>query len=595
MRFRPQNRAVLDIASPIAAPAGAASLRGFEPLQPAELIVLRAAASGEIAKVGYRRPRATTPDVGLRAEFLAFLACGGGDGAPVTGRQLQIIGARVVGRLDLSAATLPLSLWLFRCSFAAAPSFDGAQVRGSLTFADCELPGLRAEACKIDGDLALSAGCSIDGEIELAHAQVGLGLNCERLRLCGNGGAGAAARPLRRRLNADALRIGGDVNLQGGVEAVGELRFIAAQIGGDLRAGGARVTADIDANGGRGVALNLDRARIGGSVALDSGFSAAGTVRLQQARIGGDLDCSDADLDAVGDASWGEDGSALRLDHARIGGALILRRLQGPLQAASLAGARVDTLADDAGSWGQDHVLDGFAYARFGSGAPTDAATRLDWLERQHAAHLDLDYRPGPWRHAIGVLRRSGCADDADEVAIGRERQLRRAGRIGHGAPPALRWLARLAHDAYGACAGYGHRPLRLLAGAAIVWALCAGAYWAAAARGAFAPDATWSVADPRLAACRPDCARLPVGVPAFQPFIYSLDVLLPFAELRQQRHWVPAREALVPELEAWTGVPLLQWLVWFEAACGWTIVLTWLAGLFGLTQRDRGLEFGSA
>ena len=591
----PRIGAVPDTFAPLLVPPGPASLQGFEPLQPAEWIVLRAAARGEIAKVGYRRPRATTPDVRLRAEFLAFLACGGGEGAPVVGRRLQIMGARVVGRLDLSAATLPLSLWLYRCSFSAAPAFDGAQIGGSLTFADCELPGLRAEACRIEGDLALSAGCSIDGEIELAHAQVGRDLNCARLRLCGQGGAEAAARPLRRRLNADAMRIGGDVNLRGGVEAVGELRFVAAQIGGDLRAGGARLTADIDAIGTRGVALNLDRARIGGSVALDAGFSAAGTVRLRQAQIGGDLDCSDADLDAVGDASWGENGSSLRLDQARIGGALILRRLQGPLQGASLAGARVDTLADDAGSWGRDHVLDGFAYTSFGPGAPTDAPTRLDWLERQHADHVDLDYRPGPWRQAIGVLRRSGSAAAADGLAIGRERQLRRIGRIGLGAPPALRWLARLGHDAYGGCAGYGHRPLRLLGAAAIVWVLCAGAYWAAAANGAFAPDAAWSQADPRLAACRPDCARLPAGVPAFQPFVYSLDVLLPLAELRQQRHWVPARAALVPELEAWTGVPLLQWLVWLEAACGWAIVLTWLAGLFGLTNRDRALGLDSA
>lgn len=559
-------------------------MHDFEPLLLAELIVLRAAASGAIAKVGYRRPRSPTPDVRLRAEFLAFLARGGGEGAPVAARHLQIMGACVVGRLDLAGAILPMSVWLYRCTFGAVPLLDSARVLGSLSFSDCALPGLHAEGCRVDGDLALSAGCSIDGEIRIARAVVGRDLDCERLRMRG---ASQTVRSLRRMFVADAVQVGGDVNLQGGVEAVGEVRFVGAQIGGNLRAATARMTADIDEAGARGVALNLDRVRVGGSVALNAGFSAAGTVRLQQARIRGDLDCSGADLDVVGDASWGENGSALRLDRARIGGALILRGLQGPLQGASLEDARVGTLLDDAGSWGQHHVLDGFAYKRFGADAPTDAPTRLGWLARQDTAHLELDYRPDPWRRAIRVLRRMGRGHNASELAIGRERHLRRIGQVGLGAPPALRWLARLGHDAYGVFAGYGHRPLRLLATGAIVWLLCGSAYWAAAERGGFTPGA-WAARDARLAACRTDCAGLPTGVPAFQAFVYSLDVLLPLADLRQERHWAPARHTLLPDAEPWLGAPLLQWLIWFEAACGWALVLTALAGLFGLADRDR-------
>jgi hypothetical protein len=556
----------------------------FEPLWLAELIVLRAAASGDIAKVGLRRPRSPSPDVRLRGEFLAFLARGGGIGAPVAGRRLQIVGACIVGRLDLAGATSPMSLWFFRCTFGAPPRLEGAHVLGSLTFSDCALPGVRAEGCRVDGDLALSAGCSVNGEILLARGVVGRDLDCERLRVRDASGPVAPSR--RRMLVADGMRIGGDVNLSGGVEAVGEVRFVGARIDGDLRAGTARMTADIDESGARGVALNLDRARIAGSVSLDAGFSAAGTVRLRQARILGDLDCSGADFDAVGDASWGGSGSALQLDRARVGGALILRRLHGPLQAASLADARVGSLVDDAGSWGQHHVLDGFAYSRFGPDAPTDAPTRLDWLERQDSAVLD--HRPDPWRRVIRVLRRMGRDDSAAEFAIGRERHLRRIGRIGLGVPPALRWLARLAHDAWGALAGYGHRPLRLLGAAAIVWMLFGGIYWAAAERGGFVPGPAWTAADPRMAACRPHCAGLPPGMPAFQAFAYSLDALLPLADLRQEHHWIPARRALLPQTEPWTGAPALQWLIWLESVGGWALGLTAIAALFGLGDRDR-------
>jgi hypothetical protein len=119
-----------------APPPAGAELHDFEPLLPAERIVLRAAAAGDIAKIGYRRPHAPAPDQTVRAEWLACLARSGGAGAPAA-RQLQIMGAWVSGRVDLAGASLPLSLWLFRCGFALAPLFDGAHVRGSLSFADC--------------------------------------------------------------------------------------------------------------------------------------------------------------------------------------------------------------------------------------------------------------------------------------------------------------------------------------------------------------------------------------------------------------------------------------------------------------------------
>lgn len=575
---------VTDAARGPAAPPRRA-LCDFEPLLPAEQIVLRATAAGDIAKVGYRRPHAPAPDVRLRAGFLDFLARGGGEGTRIHGRRLQIVGAFIVGRVDLACTRVPMSLWLYRCAFASAPLLDGARVAGSVTFADCAMPGLQAQACRIDGELALNAGCHIDGDLLLMHARVGRDLNCERMHLRGGGQAGP---PLRRRLDADSARIGGDVVLTDGFEAVGEVRFMAARIGGDFRAGSARLAADLDESGARGVALDLDRARVAGSVRLDAGFSAAGQVRLQRARIDGDLDCSGAAFDAAGDASWGENSAALLLDRARIGGSLNLRQLQGPLQGASLADARAGALLDDASTWGQHHVLDGFTYTRLATGAPTDAPMRLDWLERQLAAHLGADFRPDPWRRLIQVLHHMGRGPSARDVAIGRERHLRRAGLIGLGAPPALRWLARLGHDVFGVFAGYGHRPLRLVASAAVVWLLCGGLYWNAAERGAFAPSAALVLAEPRLAKCRPACTQLPLTVTPFQPFLYSLDVLVPLIDLRQERHWAPARDALASDAEAWIGVPPLLLLIWTEALCGWIASVALLFSLARRAHRER-------
>ena len=95
---------------------------------------------------------------------------------------------------------------------------------------------------------------------------------------------------------------------------------------------------------------------------------------------------------------------------------------------------------------------------------------RVDWLARQFSGALDSAPLPDPWRRLIKVLRRMGRDASAGDVAIGRERHLRRAGAIGRDAPAPLRWLTRLGHDVFGMLAGYGHRPLRLLAITLALW-----------------------------------------------------------------------------------------------------------------------------
>lgn len=565
------------------------SLDDFQPLRRAERILLRACTHGDIAKVGLRRPVAATVDVTVRASLLAFLARGGGPDVHVRARRIEMLGAWVEGRLDLGDARIAMSLWFYRCVFDTTPMFDGANVAGGIAFPDCSLPGLMAEGCRVSLDLALNAGCSIAGEVRLKRAEIAGDLHCARLKL--QTGDGVAAK---RPFIADAARIDGDVSLSEGFESVGEVRFVGAQIGGDFRAGHARVTGHLDNGGARSAALVLDRITVQGSVHLDAGFAAAGRVCLRRAQIGGDLDCTAAAFDMVGDAAWGG-GVALVLDRARIGGTLFLRRLPGPLLGASLADTRVKVLADDASAWGERIVLDGFAYSRFGEGAPVDAPFRLAWLARQEPAHLAHDFRNHPWRRLIAVLRNTGHAGGATQVAMQRETLLRRIGRIGENAPQAWRWLPRLAHRLFGLLAGYGHRPQRLAAWAAAVWLACAAVFWIAAREGVMAPADPAVYADPRHADCRTrsanwtDCAALAKEHPRFQALAYSLDLLLPFGNLRQRAVWHPvvtAPRGAAPWEFGWDdGV---RALAWFETLFGWIAALTLVASLAGWTDRDR-------
>lgn len=566
------------------------TLADFEPLRRAERILLRACTHGDIARIGLRRPVAGTVDVTVRASLLAFLARGGGPGVQVGARRIEMLGAWIEGRLDLGDAQIAMTLWFYRCVFDHTPLLDGARVSGSVGFPDCRLPGLMAEGCSVRDDLSLNAGCSVDGEVRLKRAEIGGDLHCARMKLQ-TGERAIASRPLV----ADGIRVRGDVTLSEGFEAVGELRFVGARIGGDFRAGRARVTGHVDGEGARSAALVLDRAEIGGSVLLDAGFAAAGRVCLRRAVVGGDLDCTAAAFDRVGDAAW-DKGVALVLDRAHIGGTLSLRRLQGPLAGASLADAKVKVLADDGSSWGERLVLDGFAYSRFAEGAPVDAAFRLAWLLRQAPAHLGpRDFRAHPWRRLIAVLRKMGHEAGAAQVAIQREHLLRRVGRIGAAAPAGWRWMPRAAHRLFGWFAGFGHRPQRLAGWAIGVWLASAALFWAAAEQGAIAPADPRVWADARFAACRaPDarwthCAALPREHPAFEPLAYSLDRLLPLAPLDQARAWQPV--ALRPG----TGTVFpIGWgegaraLGWLETLFGWFAVLIAIASLAGWTDRDR-------
>lgn len=531
-------------------PAGlAASLADLEPLRRAERQLLQALARDDIARVGLRRPVERNEDVAVRGALIARLVTG------VPGlRRLQLLGAWIEGPLDLGDLKVGASLWFYRCVFEVAPRLDGARLAGSASFGDCLLPGLRAQRCRIAEDLAIHAACSVASELRLEGARIGGDLRLSRSVLHDE-----HDRSARRPLVADRAHIGGDLRLDEGFEAHGELRLVAARIGGDLVATRARLYGPVDATGVRRDALVLDRATVGGQVRFDDGFAAAGRVCLRRAEIGGDLDCRGAGFDRVGDASWG-DGAALVLDRARVHGALVLSGLQGPLAGASFAGTRVGTLIDDHSSWGERLVLDGFVYSRFGDGAPLDAPFRLAWLERQPGAHLAEDFRAHPWRRLIAVLARMGERHSAGEVALRRERRLRRIGRVGRSFPRLLRWLAQGAHALYGAALGYGWRPQRLAAWLLAVWLGCAAVYGAAEQQG-----------------LRPQAGQHE----RFSALAHSADRLLPLVDREPAPRWsVPP--GAPPELGDWAEG--MRWLGRIETLLGWGALL----GL-GLSWASRG------
>lgn len=540
--------------------SASAALAPFWPLRRAERVLVQAWAGGALAKVALRRPEGPAPDHAIRAPLLAWMLRGG---LPVRCRRLQVVGAYVEGRLDLGDIAFDGHLWFYRCHFDAPLVLEGARISGSVTLAACRLVALQADACRIGADLVLAAGTTVLHDVRLARAHIGGRLDASRLDLTGSGTPDAA----RRAFVADAVHTGGDVLLRDGFQAVGEVSLVAAEVAGDLRAGGLFNGAPLG-DGGRAAALVLDRAQVQGSLVFEPSFGAAGAVHLRRARIGGDLDATGASFDWLGDAlwqrGWGQqaDGTpqaaaTLVLDRSRIEGTLVLRGLRAPLVAASFAGTRAGSLADDDTTWGEHLWLDGFHYSRLDEDAPMDTRFRLDWMRRQRPAHLERQFRAQPWRRLIRVLRRQGRTRAAARIAVQRERWLRRTGQVGQGLRPVWRPLARTAHAAWGALAGYGHRPWRLAGWLGLAWLLCAGIYGAGAA---------WGALDPARAAA------------GFDPLAHSLDRLLPLLRLDERPAWA-AGTAL--------GAAM-RWCGHLEAVCGTALALLALVAATGWADRDR-------
>ncbi len=591
-------------------PAGR-TLAEFQPLKPGETKLLEACRTGDDATLDEKRPEQATESNTVRAGFVRFLALGGDESAPIHEHGVFLRGAWIEGVLDLRGAGVPSDLRLINCIFSFPLQLISAHIRGSLALSGSQIPGLTADGLVCDGDVFLKEGFSATGKVRLLGAQIGGNLECNGAKL--NGKDGVA-------LVADRAVIKGSVFLNKDFKdfsATGMVSLLGAQIGGDLVCDGAKL------DGKDGNALAADGAVIEGCVFLNKGFSATGMVRLLGAQIGGNLACDGAKLD-------GKDGVALVADGMVVTGSFFFRDLKPPVHGVSLSHAQVGQLIDDKNSWGGQLVLDGFVYGSIAGGAPTDAATRLKWLDKQSEQQRgasrshNAEFCPQPWRQLQNVLREMGHVEDARQVAITFEDRLRGAGLIGQTSAhwwSYRAWFVRPVkngfHYLFGKLIGYGYRPLLLVRWMLGVWLVCGMFFWYAALQGVFAPSNPLVFQHPDYAACvsgssvakaelakpayaKPPpvqgagnwylCDKLPEEYTGFSPLAYSLDVILPLVDLHQEHDWSTListphanwyEELMRLDLNRFT-----RFVIWLEILFGWVASLLLVAVVSGLTKR---------
>lgn len=595
------------------------SLSDFPNLTTAEKELLAACREGRTADFGGQRPEKPTDANTIRPGFIRFLLLGGDDENPVHENGVQVrgawIGADDRNDLDLEYCVTRHPLRLLDCKLQgtiilrrASLAFvdlrgsafrgiagDGlnctsdlhlrkVNCEGEARLLDAEIGGvldcdggqfinsdgkaLNCDRAKIAGSVFLSGGFKADGITRLLNAEIGGSLNCRGSQF--NGKAGNA-------LQCDSVKVAGDMNLSADFRAIGETRLLGAEIGGDLVCSGGQFI------NGDGHALSFDSAKVAGDVFLDDGFKAAGAIRLLNAEIGGSLNCRGGQFSNMG-------GDALGCSRARIHGGLFWRNVKSCDGVVDFSAMHVGSFLDDKNPRGDDYILDGFTYSRFGGGAPTTAEYRVKWLKRQTSAHLNEDFRPQPWEQVVKVLREMGHDSDAREVAIEKQKALRAANKVG-GFP------YRQLHRLYGLLAGYGYRPINTVIALVSVWLLCTLAFLQAAHWGLIGPTSPFVTANREISEVCGNaqgrretswtrCSALPQEYTTFNPWLYSADLILPLVDLQQDADWAPIVMKDNGVTTLWAGA-ITRWLMWLEILFGWAMNLLLVAVLGNLVKKD--------
>ena len=272
-------------------------------------------------------------------------------------RRLNLRGTRLAG-LNASLARVEATVVMHRARVDGRVRLDHAVIGGELLITEAALnnPGdvaLRAERIRVGGDLMLW-GTTIEGRAVLRDAKVDGVMSLERARLREAGDDAV--------LDAARLQVGSDL-LADDLHAEGMIRFSGSQTQGLLRLANAKLS-----NPG-GITLQAYQVKVGADLQCYEGFDSDGLVRITGARIEGHARFDAATL-------RGDGTTALDARYADIGGAARLREVRAA-GAVRFGSARVANDVDFRGAVVVGSVADlrlGAVFGGAGAGAGASAA-----------------------------------------------------------------------------------------------------------------------------------------------------------------------------------------------------------------------------
>ena len=450
----------------------------------------------------------SAPVVGLIDSSVLALSL---DGATIKGSvfldklkstgQIRLIGVEIDGPLSLRGAELT------HTGDEAALSLDGARLRGGVFLDQLKSTGqIRMIGAEIDGPLAFSRA-------ELTHT-----------------GDRAA-------LQLDRATIRGGVFLDQ-LKSTGQIRMLGTEIGAQLILSGAELT-----HTGDEAALQLDRATIRGGVFLDQ-LKSTGQIRMIGGRIGGTLTLKGAELTHTGP------GPMVVIRATRVSELLLPR---APIS-IDLGSSVCERIGADPRLLSEGSVVDRFTYDMEVDGG-------RDQLEQWLLRLVALNAGSSAYRQLAQVYREHGLIAYAQTAMISMHRSQRRhlSGR---------QWLRKLQSWLTDVLTGYWYRPARAFLGVIGLVIIVGSTMVLPAAQTVLRatdeaanlylvtqavdagdlpePSARYRDGDPieitgrRASTCRDSNGQ----VRCFQPWLFSLDTVLPLVDLGQTSTWRPYRGA---------------------------------------------------
>lgn len=464
---------------------------------------------------------------------------------------IDLKGCLIKGNLEISSSTLqhPINgsttnaLTLTNCRIGGQLHLTYSAISGRSAFDNCAIAG----GCKISSITADNkSGIPASTTLSFQHCKLGDSLTVEESSIKG--------RSL----------------------------ISGCSIGTSLTITNTELDNQVESN--KGMTLTLEKLTLGSQLSLGPGLISKGPVEIKNNRIHADLSLAGSRYD----------GDVI-ISQSRIENDLILDTPAASGETATQYGGRLlllnsqaGTLRDTEASWPEQIFQRNFQYQRLSKQAPSQAAKRLTWLNR------NPEFSASSYKSAIHSLYRSGNDREARQIAIAYAdktfwRQYHtlaeQPGLSGKAPAPLVKnlrygvltpffaviWLF------YGAMIKYGYGYSRLIILFLAAFILTAALVQRAEQQNLFMPQSPEIALHQAYASCTPErggkwTACNVTEIPPFKPLLYSLDLMLPIIDLQQAENWRPRNESLILTLPAprcWQLTATCQGLRWLPITTG--------------------------
>ena len=234
--------------------------------------------------------------------------------------------------------------------------------------------------------------------------------------------------------------------------------------------------------------------------------------------------------------------------------------------------------------------FDGLTYNHL-LGTNLGSKTLINWLGKM------LQFKPQPYKQLVKVLQNMGHNEDANNIMIEYNNIITTKSK---------NWFIKKLKQIYGTTAGYGYKPMSVIKCMSIVWFFCSLFYWNASKIAVFAPTNPLVFQKKDYYQCNVNSDGTPWTdffnyskynssnnwvlnenldgeYTTFNPFMYSLDVILPIVDLQVEKDW-----GQYVSLNNGTLNDFTRLIMWLEILFGWTYSLILVAILSGLAKNEK-------